>query len=127
MLAGKFLAQRVQPRRVFQRAFLIVNGARPDDDEQARVFLPQDADDPFAAARDGGVHGVARRRLRLQFARREQPDDFFDVQVLRSIHEYTSYSSKFGVHGKPKRSGLDTAADFVYCGARSETYEQRIN
>jgi len=39
-------------------------------DEQARIFLPQNADDPFAAARDGGIDGITRGRQRLQFLRR---------------------------------------------------------
>jgi hypothetical protein len=73
---GKFLAQRVEPRRVFQRAFFVVNRARADHDQQPRVFPPQDADDPLAAVRDHRVDGVGRRCLRLQFARRQQPDDF---------------------------------------------------
>ena len=77
--AGEFFAQGVEPCRVIQRGFFIVNRAGADDDEQARVFLPQNADDPLAAARDGGIGCVGRRRLRLQLARRQQPDDFFDV------------------------------------------------
>ena len=48
-------------------------------DEQARIFLPQNADDPFAAARDGGVCGLRRRRQRLQGIGRREPDNFFDV------------------------------------------------
>ena len=43
---GEFLAQGVQSLSVFQRGFLVMDGARPDDDEEARVFLSQNADDP---------------------------------------------------------------------------------
>ena len=76
---GELLAQGIEPRCILQRALFVVNRAGTDDDEQARVFLAQDAHDPFAAARDGGVDRIGRRRLRLQFAGRQQPDDFFDV------------------------------------------------
>jgi len=76
---GKFLAQRVQPGRVFERALFIMDRAGPDDDEQARVLLPQNADDPFAAAGDGGVRGFRRRCQGLQGLGRREPDDFIDV------------------------------------------------
>ena len=85
---GKFLLQFAQPRRVFQRAFFVVNRARPDDDEQARVFLPQNADDAFARLRATmafTASGVGDSAFKARGD--EQRDDFFDMQILRAIHE----------------------------------------
>jgi len=58
---GKFLPQRIKLRRIFQRGFFFVNGTGADDDQHAGVFLAQNADDAFAAARDGGRHCVVQR------------------------------------------------------------------
>ena len=72
---------------------LIVNGARPDDDEQARVFLIEDADNAFAAHGHGGG-GFGRGRKRgLHHAGRGEADYFADMQILRLEHR-REYSGK---------------------------------
>ena len=45
---GVFLAQGQQALRVFQRGFGVVNGARPDNHEQAVIFAVQDVGDLLA-------------------------------------------------------------------------------
>ena len=83
---GQFVAQRVQAAGVFQRAAFVVDRARADDHQQARVCLPQDADDAFAAVRDGGAGFRHGRKQILHRARRREPDDFADMQILRLEH-----------------------------------------
>ena len=76
---GEFLAQGVQPLGIFQRAIDIVNGARADDDEQAGVFLPQNPLHRVTTVDDRGTARVCLWQLRLQLARRQQPDKLANV------------------------------------------------
>ena len=83
----KFFLQFAQARRVFQCGFLIVNGTRPDDHEQPRIFAVENADDAIARLRHEIIHAFGRGRERPQRLRRKQRHNFFYMKILRAIHE----------------------------------------
>lgn len=55
---GQFASKGGKPGGVFEGAVHIVDGAGPDDDEKARVFLAQNAGNGLAALGHGGVDGI---------------------------------------------------------------------
>jgi len=81
-LIGKLLSKWIEFARVFQGTIHVVNRTGTHDDEQAMVFLFENATDGVTTADDRRRGGIGRREFGFDRSRRGEAHDFPDMQVL---------------------------------------------